>query len=112
MAKQLNGSNTRLYVKGAFCGFRRSRLRQNVNQALVKIQHVNSKDDVRFYLGKRVAYVYKAKAAKEGEAYRAIWGKVCRAHGDNGMVITKFKNNLPPRAMGATLRVMLYPQRA
>ena len=84
-----------------------------MNQALLKIQHVNSKDDVRFYLGKRVAYIYKAKVAnQEGQHYRAIWGKVCRAHGDNGVVIAKFKSNLPPRAMGASLRVMLYPQRA
>jgi large subunit ribosomal protein L35Ae len=67
MGKQeQNGNNTRMYVKSVFMGFRRSRLRQNVNQALLKIQHVNSKDDVRFYLGKRVAYIYKAKAAKEG----------------------------------------------
>jgi ribosomal protein L35AE/L33A len=35
--EQLNGSNTRLYVKSVFLGFRRSRLRQNENQALLKI---------------------------------------------------------------------------
>ncbi|MFO0131536.1 MAG: 50S ribosomal protein L35ae [bacterium] len=40
-----------------------------------------------------------------------MWGKIARAHGSNGVVIGRFKSNLPPRAMGATLRVMLYPNR-
>ena len=41
-----------------------------------------------------------------------MWGRVAKAHGDNGVVIARFAKNLPPRAMGATLRVMLYPNRA
>ena len=41
-----------------------------------------------------------------------MWGRIARAHGDNGVVIARFAKNLPPRAMGATLRVMLYPNRA
>jgi large subunit ribosomal protein L35Ae len=41
-----------------------------------------------------------------------MWGRVVRSHGDNGVVIARFAKNLPPRAMGATLRVMLYPNRA
>jgi len=34
------------------------------------------------------------------------------SHGNNGTLKARFAKNLPARAMGATLRVMLYPQRA
>merc|ERR1712110_483556 len=67
----------------------------------VKIQGVEDKKDVPFYLGKRVAYVHKAKTEVKGSKYRVIWGKVCRPHGSNGVVRAKFKKNLPPKAMGA-----------
>ena len=94
----------------------RSEDNQNTNQALLKIQNVNERKSASFYFGKRVAYIQKSSDKdhkyKVLSLIQCIWGKVCRAHGDNGVVIAKFRHNLPPRAMGATLRVMLYPNRA
>jgi hypothetical protein len=34
-----------------------------------------------FYLGKRVAYVYRAQKEVRGTKIRVIWGKVTRPHG-------------------------------
>lgn len=62
-----------------------------------------------FYAGKRVAYVYKASTLKRGSKYRVMWGRITCPHGNGGTVRAKFAKNLPPRSLGASARVMLYP---
>ena len=101
----------RLWVKAVFLGFRRGKETQNENQALLKIQGVNDRKSSAYYFGKRVAYVYKAHNTVRNTKYRVIWGRVTKGHGSNGVVAARFSSNLPPRGMGNTLRVMLYPNR-
>jgi ribosomal protein L35AE/L33A len=36
-----------------------------------------------FYLGKKVAYVYRGQKEVRGTKIRVIWGKVTRPHGRN-----------------------------
>ena len=102
----------RLYAKAKFVGFRRGLRNQQVGTSLLNIEGVKSRADTEFYHGKRVAYIYRASKADNKESnVRVIWGKITRAHGNGGAVRAQFKSNLPPRAMGSTLRVMLYPSR-
>ncbi|KAL0212450.1 hypothetical protein RCL1_006076 [Eukaryota sp. TZLM3-RCL] len=101
---------SRLYAKGLFLGFRRNLNNQTETTSLVKIDGVNSLDDARWYEGKRVAFMYNAQNKEKGKT-RIIWGKVCRPHGNSGVVRCRFRRNLPPRAIGAPLRIMMYPHR-
>merc|ERR1712146_288127 len=112
----------RLYTKGVLLGYQRNRHRPNLT--LMKIEGVQDRHAARFYLGKRVAYIYRAKTATprpskrtfEGKLggvtyYRVIWGRVARTHGNSGAVRARFRTNIPPKAFGAQCRVMLYPSR-
>jgi len=102
----------RLYTKASFIGFKRGKSTQSEQFALLKVKGVNDKKDSSFYFGKRVAYIYKAKSVRNNTKFRAIWGRIVKSHGNNGLVRAQFAKNLPPRAMGSILRVMLYPNRS
>ncbi len=99
-------------MKGAVLGFTRGQRNQDPNHSLVAIEGVKTKEETDFYLGKRVAFVYKAKRVTKNKItskptkYRVIWGKVCRPHGNSGVVRCKFTSHLPPKTMGATVRVV------
>ncbi|KAJ5538547.1 hypothetical protein N7494_008026, partial [Penicillium frequentans] len=99
----------RLYVKGRHLSYQRAKHTTNPNTSLVKIEGVEDSKAAQFYLGKKVAFVYRAKREVRGSNIRVIWGKVTRPHGNSGVVRAKFRNNLPPKTFGATVRVMLYP---
>mmetsp|Transcript_62678 Transcript_62678/g.123922 ORF Transcript_62678/g.123922 Transcript_62678/m.123922 type:complete len:125 (-) Transcript_62678:85-459(-) len=100
---------TRLYARGILLGYKRSKSNCYATTTLVKIEGVRTREDTQFYLGKRVAYVYKAKTAIRNSKFRVTWGKVRRAHGNSGIVRTAWSKNISPRAFGAQCRVMLYP---
>ncbi|KAK4764727.1 hypothetical protein SAY86_026112 [Trapa natans] len=109
MVKGRQGERVRLYVRGTVLGYKRSKSNQYPNTSLIQIEGVNTKEEVSWYCGKKIAYIYRAKVKKNDSYYRCIWGKVTRPHGNSGVVRTKFKSNLPPKSMGAKVRVFMYP---
>jgi len=104
-------TGSRLYVKGVVAGYRRALTKQKTCTSLIKIQGVENATDVPFYLGKKVMYMYRTKTVKDGSRFRVMWGKVCASHGTSGIVRCKFTKNLPPSAIGAPVRIMLFPSR-
>mmetsp|Transcript_12181 Transcript_12181/g.31011 ORF Transcript_12181/g.31011 Transcript_12181/m.31011 type:complete len:113 (-) Transcript_12181:100-438(-) len=107
------GEKIRLYVKGTIVSYKRSKSNQYNKTSLINIDGVESKEETNWYLGKRIAYIYKAHTKKAGPngptKFRCIWGKVTRAHGSGGVVRAKFSSPLPPKSLGGKCRVMLYP---
>ncbi|KAL1879695.1 hypothetical protein VTK73DRAFT_6870 [Phialemonium thermophilum] len=99
----------RLYVKARHLGYQRSRRSTNPGTSLVKIEGVDNTEAANFYLGKRVAFVYRGHKEIRGTKIRVIWGKVTRPHGNSGVVRARFTNPLPAKSFGASLRVMLFP---
>ena len=97
-------SEPKLYVPATFTSYRRSKRHLNVNQALLQIEGVNSKEEAQWYIGKKVASVYK-----KGKEQIINWGVITKEHGNSGIVRAKFDRNLPPLMLGKTVRVMLFP---
>jgi large subunit ribosomal protein L35Ae len=103
----------KLFVRGAVQGYKRRRDYQDPNSSIVRLENVTDKSAAQWYVGKKVVYMYQGECKHGGprtyKGLRAIWGKVCRTHGNVGAVIARFNKNLPPSAIGKHVRVFLYP---
>uniref|UniRef100_M1BJ87 Ribosomal protein L33 n=1 Tax=Solanum tuberosum TaxID=4113 RepID=M1BJ87_SOLTU len=73
MVKGRQGERVRLCTKGKVLGYKRSKSNQYPNTSLVQIEGVNTKEEVDWYLGKYMDYVYKAKFLNVSEYYVAVF---------------------------------------
>lgn len=134
--KTIRRPNTRLEIltyssRGRHLSYQRGKRTTTPGTSLIKIEGVENTEGANFYLGKKVAFVYRAGKEIRGSKIRVIWGKITRPHGtcrksrirqaygghrglisntgNSGVVRAQFRRNLPPKSFGASVRVMLYP---
>jgi ribosomal protein L35AE/L33A len=55
--------------------YQRGKRNTNPGTSLLKLEGVDSTEAAQWYAGKRVAYVYRAQRAIQGNKIRVIWGE-------------------------------------
>jgi len=85
-------------MKGTILSYRRGRHTQNVNQMLIQLENVNSKEKAKEYLGKKL--VWTSPSGKK------IEGRILALHGNKGVVRAKFERNLPGQAITTKVQVV------
>jgi large subunit ribosomal protein L35Ae len=79
--------------------YRRGRKTQTVNQMVIVIEGVDTKEAATALVGKTVIYTCTGKTAK------TISGKITFAHGSKGAVRVLFETGMPGQAIGAKVEV-------
>jgi len=85
-------------MQGTILGYRRGRHTQNVNQMLIELDNVNSREKAKEFLRKKL--VWKSPSGKE------IKGEIIALHGNKGVVRAKFEKNLPGQAITTKVEVL------
>ena len=67
---QLLGNTEGQLLKFGIWFLSRSKVNQTPSRSLLQLENVKTRKDTAFYLGKRVAYIYKAKTEKQGSKFR------------------------------------------
>ena len=67
--------------RGRHLSYQRGKRTTTPGTSLIKIEGVENTEGANFYLGKKVAFVYRAGKEIRGSKIRVIWGKITRPHG-------------------------------
>jgi len=85
-------------MKGIILSYRRGKHTQNVNQMLVELEGVDSKEKAEKMIGKKL--VWKSPGDKE------IKGEITAVHGGKGVLRAKFERNLPGQAVTTKVEIV------
>lgn len=86
-------------MEGIVVNYRRGRKTQKMNQMVVLVAGVDSKEKAVELVGKSVVYTCVGKDKK------TISGKVSAVHGGKGAVRVHFERGMPGQAIGAKVEV-------
>ena len=85
-------------MQGTILSYRRGRHTQNVNQMLIELEGIDSKEKAEKFLKKKL--IWKSSSGKE------IKGEIIALHGNKGVVRVKFEKNLPGQAITTKVQVL------
>lgn len=84
-----------LTIPALFTSHKRSQRKVYPRYSLLKINNVKDRASAKNYIGNAVLY-------KDNQ------GVITRVHGNSGVVMARFKRNLPPQAIGSEIQVCLW----
>lgn len=90
-------------IPAIFVSHKRGQRIVHPNYSLLRIEHVQTRADAEFFLGNGVVSLYEAGGKKMENR-----GRICRLHGNSGVLAAKFERNLPPKSIGKEVLVKLY----
>lgn len=90
-------------IPAIFVSYQRGRIVIHPRYALLKIENVTEREAAKKYVGHIVCYRWVSTDGEIKENY----GIIKNAHGTKGAVRALFERNLPPKALGGDMRVML-----
>ncbi|MEM4397683.1 MAG: 50S ribosomal protein L35ae [Candidatus Woesearchaeota archaeon] len=85
-------------MEATILSYRRGRKTQTTNQAILKIESIETKENAEKLVGKEVVY--------ETETKKEIKGKITSVHGRNGKVRALFEKGLPGQAITQKVKVL------
>ena len=85
-------------MQGTILSYRRGRHTQNVNQILVELEGLDSREKAKEFVGKKL--MWKTSSGKE------IKGEIIALHGNKGVVRAKFERNLPGQSFGTKVQLV------
>jgi len=95
-----------LYKKGIILGYKRSLRHQNTSYVRIKIAENLKELNLKRLIGKRIFYFMVTKNLKKN---KIKWGQIISLHGKSGVVLAKFKSNVPPVMITSSVFITFLP---